>query len=72
MSRGRGPTDGATAPPERATVGYPPEGFHTDDSFYRIARPRDAVSLSLIFAVDPFTVALCAIPHPSPTSCAVP
>jgi ectoine hydroxylase-related dioxygenase (phytanoyl-CoA dioxygenase family) len=30
--------------------------FHTDDSFYRIARPRDAVSLSFIFALDPFTL----------------
>ncbi len=29
--------------------------FHTDDSFYRIPRPRPPVSLSTIFAVDPFT-----------------
>lgn len=31
------------------------QAFHTDDTFYRIPRPRDAVSLSFIFAVDPFT-----------------
>ena len=30
--------------------------FHTDDSFYPIARPRDAVSLSFIFAVEGFTM----------------
>jgi ectoine hydroxylase-related dioxygenase (phytanoyl-CoA dioxygenase family) len=30
--------------------------MHTDDGFYRIARPRDAVSVSTIWAVDPFTV----------------
>lgn len=36
--------------------GETPQPFHTDDSFYRIARPRPAVSLSFIFAVDPFTV----------------
>lgn len=35
--------------------GETPQPFHTDDSFYRIARPRRAVSLSFIFAVDPFT-----------------
>jgi ectoine hydroxylase-related dioxygenase (phytanoyl-CoA dioxygenase family) len=35
--------------------GETPQPFHTDDSFYRIARPRDAVSLSFIFAVDAFT-----------------
>src|SRR5262249_27933674 len=29
--------------------------FHTDDLFYRIPRPREAVSVSTIFAVDPFT-----------------
>lgn len=29
--------------------------FHTDDSFYRIPRPRPPVSVSTIFAVDPFT-----------------
>ena len=36
--------------------GETPQPFHTDDSFYRIARPRDAVSLSSIFALDPFTL----------------
>jgi len=35
--------------------GETPQPFHTDDSFYRIARPRDAVSISTIFAVDAFT-----------------
>jgi ectoine hydroxylase-related dioxygenase (phytanoyl-CoA dioxygenase family) len=35
--------------------GETPQPFHTDDSFYRIARPRDAVSISTIFAIDPFT-----------------
>jgi ectoine hydroxylase-related dioxygenase (phytanoyl-CoA dioxygenase family) len=39
----------------RISPGETPQPFHTDDSFYRIARPRDAVSLSFIFAVDPFT-----------------
>jgi ectoine hydroxylase-related dioxygenase (phytanoyl-CoA dioxygenase family) len=29
--------------------------LHTDDGFYRIARPRNAVSVSTIWAVDPFT-----------------
>jgi ectoine hydroxylase-related dioxygenase (phytanoyl-CoA dioxygenase family) len=35
--------------------GETPQAFHTDDSFYRIARPRRAVSISTIFAIDPFT-----------------
>jgi len=35
--------------------GETPQPFHTDDAFYRIPRPRRAVSLSLIFAVDAFT-----------------
>ncbi len=35
--------------------GETPQAFHTDDSFYRIARPRRAVSVSTIFAIDPFT-----------------
>ena len=37
---------------------YPGEtaqGVHTDDGFYRLPRPRPAVSLSVIVAVDPFT-----------------
>lgn len=29
--------------------------LHTDDGFYRIARPRNAVSVSTIWAIDPFT-----------------
>jgi ectoine hydroxylase-related dioxygenase (phytanoyl-CoA dioxygenase family) len=29
--------------------------FHTDDAFYRIPRPRKAVSVSTIVAIDPFT-----------------
>lgn len=40
----------------RILPGETPQPFHTDDSFYRIARPREAVSLSFIFAVDPFSV----------------
>jgi len=39
----------------RILPGETPQPFHTDDTFYRIARPREAVSLSFIFAVDPFT-----------------
>jgi ectoine hydroxylase-related dioxygenase (phytanoyl-CoA dioxygenase family) len=35
--------------------GETPQAFHTDDLFYRIPRPREAVSVSTIFAVDPFT-----------------
>ncbi len=35
--------------------GETPQAFHTDDLFYSIARPRDAVSVSTIVAVDPFT-----------------
>lgn len=37
---------------------YPGEAaqsVHTDDSFYRQPRPRPAISLSVIVAVDPFT-----------------
>jgi ectoine hydroxylase-related dioxygenase (phytanoyl-CoA dioxygenase family) len=29
--------------------------MHTDDAFYRIPRPRNAVSVSTIYAIDPFT-----------------
>ncbi|HLK12292.1 MAG TPA: phytanoyl-CoA dioxygenase family protein [Candidatus Binatia bacterium] len=32
-----------------------PQPFHTDDSFYRIPRPRPMVSLSTIVAVDAFS-----------------
>lgn len=35
--------------------GETPQPFHTDDTFYPLPRPRRAVSLSTIFAVDPFT-----------------
>jgi ectoine hydroxylase-related dioxygenase (phytanoyl-CoA dioxygenase family) len=35
--------------------GETPQPFHTDDSFYPIPRPRRAVSVSTIWAVDPFT-----------------
>jgi ectoine hydroxylase-related dioxygenase (phytanoyl-CoA dioxygenase family) len=35
--------------------GETPQPFHTDDSFYIIPRPRPAVSVSTIWAVDPFT-----------------
>src|SRR5262249_57522201 len=36
-------------------MGETPQAFHSDDLFYRIARPRRAVSVSTIWAVDPFT-----------------
>ena len=32
-----------------------PQPFHTDDAFYGIARPREAVSVSTIVALDAFT-----------------
>ncbi len=35
--------------------GETPQAFHTDDSFYHLPRPRPAVSLSTIVAVDAFT-----------------
>ena len=35
--------------------GETPQSFHSDDLFYRIPRPRKAVSVSTIWAVDPFT-----------------
>ena len=35
--------------------GETPQPFHTDDTFYRIARPREAVSVSTIVALDAFT-----------------
>lgn len=35
--------------------GETPQPLHSDDAFYRIARPRAAVSLSTIFALDDFT-----------------
>ena len=36
--------------------GETPQPFHTDDAFYAIARPRAPVSVSTIWAIDPFTV----------------
>lgn len=35
--------------------GETPQPLHSDDTFYRIARPRRAVSVSTIFALDDFT-----------------
>ncbi len=35
--------------------GETPQPLHTDDVFYPLPRPRSAVSLSTIYAVDPFT-----------------
>jgi ectoine hydroxylase-related dioxygenase (phytanoyl-CoA dioxygenase family) len=32
-----------------------PQPWHVDDGFYRIPRPRPAVSISTIWAIDPFT-----------------
>ena len=37
--------------------GETPQGLHTDDGFYRLPRPRPAISYTLIAAVDPFTKA---------------
>lgn len=37
-------------------AGESPQPWHTDDSFYPIARPRPMISLSTIVAVDDFTV----------------
>jgi len=36
--------------------GETPQSWHNDDAFYAIPRPRPAVSISTIWAVDPFTV----------------
>lgn len=35
--------------------GERPQAWHTDDSFYALPRPRAAISVSVIFAVDDFT-----------------
>ena len=35
--------------------GEQPQAWHTDDSFYAIPRPRPAISVSVIFAIDDFT-----------------
>ncbi len=37
--------------------GETPQGLHTDDGFYKLPRPRPAISYTLIAAVDPFTKA---------------
>lgn len=39
----------------RIHPGETPQPIHYDDQFYRIARPRPAISVSTIVAVDPFT-----------------
>ncbi|HEY2385425.1 MAG TPA: phytanoyl-CoA dioxygenase family protein [Candidatus Binatia bacterium] len=36
--------------------GETPQPLHTDDTFYRIPRPRSAVSVSTIYAIDDFTL----------------
>jgi ectoine hydroxylase-related dioxygenase (phytanoyl-CoA dioxygenase family) len=36
--------------------GETPQPLHSDDGFYRIARPRKAISISTIFALDAFTI----------------
>ena len=36
--------------------GETPQPLHSDDGFYSIARPRKAISLSTIFALDAFTL----------------
>jgi ectoine hydroxylase-related dioxygenase (phytanoyl-CoA dioxygenase family) len=35
--------------------GETPQSIHTDDGFYRVPRPRPAISYTVIAAVDPFT-----------------
>jgi ectoine hydroxylase-related dioxygenase (phytanoyl-CoA dioxygenase family) len=35
--------------------GETPQGFHSDDLFYLLPRPRKAISVSTIWAVDPFS-----------------
>jgi len=39
----------------RINPGETPQGLHTDDGFYKLPRPRPAISFTLIAAVDPFT-----------------
>jgi ectoine hydroxylase-related dioxygenase (phytanoyl-CoA dioxygenase family) len=36
--------------------GETPQPLHSDDGFYRVARPRKAISISTIFALDAFTI----------------
>jgi ectoine hydroxylase-related dioxygenase (phytanoyl-CoA dioxygenase family) len=39
----------------RIYPGETPQPWHVDDGFYRIPRPRPPVSISTIWAIDPFT-----------------
>jgi hypothetical protein len=39
----------------RLHPGETPQGFHTDDAFYPIPRPRDLLALSTIWAIEDFT-----------------
>src|SRR5262249_14353778 len=39
----------------RIHPGETPQAFHTDDLFYPLPRPRQALSVSTIFAIDDFT-----------------
>lgn len=39
----------------RIHPGETPQPWHADDLFYRVARPRSAISVSTIWAIDPFT-----------------
>jgi ectoine hydroxylase-related dioxygenase (phytanoyl-CoA dioxygenase family) len=40
----------------RIHPGEAPQGFHTDDVFFPMPRPRPALSVSTIWAIDPFTI----------------
>lgn len=39
----------------RIHPGETPQPWHADDLFYRVPRPRPAISVSTIWAIDPFT-----------------
>lgn len=39
----------------RIYAGETPQPWHVDDGFYRVARPRPPISISTIWAIDPFT-----------------
>jgi ectoine hydroxylase-related dioxygenase (phytanoyl-CoA dioxygenase family) len=39
----------------RLHPGETPQGFHTDDAFYPIPRPRDRLAVSMIWAIEDFT-----------------
>jgi len=41
----------------RINPGEKPQDIHTDDGFYKLPRPRPAISFTMIAAVDPFTKA---------------